>query len=73
MPAYSLVYDEARVNSFGGVAIYVHDSFSLRKLDSETLKQNFAVYEIYFLELYSVNFNKFTIGSVYKNNNSTFR
>ena len=73
MSAYSLVYDEARINSFGGVAIYVHDSFSLRKLNRETLKQNFAVYEIYFLELYSVNFNKFTIGSVYKNNNSTFR
>ena len=26
LPGYTLVYDLARINSFGGVAIYVHDS-----------------------------------------------
>ena len=68
MPGYTLVYDEARINSFGGVAIYVHDSFTFTRLDSDTFKQNSTVYESMFLEIYSngANFNKFIIGSVYR-------
>ena len=29
---YTLVYDPTRINSFGGVAIYVHNSFSFNSL-----------------------------------------
>ena len=68
MPGYTLVYDEARINSFGGVAIYVHDSFTFTRLDSDTFNQNSTVYESMFLEIYNngANFNKFIIGSVYR-------
>ena len=68
MPGYTLVYDEARINSFGGVAIYVHDSFTFTRLDSDTFNQNSTVYESMFLEIYNngTNFNKFIIGSVYR-------
>ena len=63
LPGYTLIYDEARINSFGGVAIYVHDSFSFTRLDSDTFKQNSTVYESMFLEIYNngANFNKFII------------
>ena len=30
LPGYTLVYDFAGINTFGGVAIYVHDSFLLK-------------------------------------------
>ena len=68
LPGYILIYDEARINYFGGVAIYVHDSFSFTRLDSDTFKQNSTVYESMFLEIYNngANFNKFIIGSVYR-------
>ena len=68
MPGYTLIYDEAKINSFGGVANYVHDSFSFTRLDSDTFKQNSTVYESMFLEIYNncANFNKFIIGSVYR-------
>ena len=68
LPGYTLVFDEARSNSFGGVAIYVHDSISFTRLDSDIFKQNFTVYESMFLEINNngANFNKFIIGSVYR-------
>ena len=68
MPGYTLVYDEAKINYFGSVAIYVHDSFSFTRLDSDTFKQKSTVYESMFLEIYNngANFNKFIIGSVYR-------
>ena len=68
MPGYTLVYDEAIINSFWGLVIYVHDSFSMIRLDNFTFKQNATVYESMFLEIYNngANFNKFIIGSVYR-------
>ena len=46
-------YEEARINSFWCVAIYVHDSFSFTRLDSDTFKQSSTVYESMFLEIYN--------------------
>ena len=37
---YTLISDPARINNFGGVAIYVHNSFSTNRLQIEDLKQN---------------------------------
>ena len=45
LPSYSLDYDFARINTFGGVAIYVHDSFSWERLDIELFYQNSTVFE----------------------------
>ena len=53
LPGYTLVYDLARINSFGGVAIYVHDSFSFTRLDIDTFKQASSVYESMYLEIYN--------------------
>ena len=45
LPGYTLVNDFARINTFGGVAIYVHDSFSFERLDIKLFHQNFTVFE----------------------------
>ena len=70
LPGYTLVYDlhVARNNTFGGVAIYVHDSFSFNRLDTEIFKQNSTGYESMYLEIYNkdTNFHKYVIGSVYR-------
>ena len=68
LPSYTLVYDLARINSFGGVAIYVHDSFSFTRLDIDTFKQASSVYESMYLEIYNkdASFHKYVIGSVYR-------
>ena len=66
--AYSLVYDLARINTFGGVAIHVYDSFSFNMLDTEIFKQKTTFYESVYLEIYNkiANFHKYVIGSVYR-------
>ena len=63
-----MVYDLARINTFGGVAIYVHDSFSFNRLDTVAFKQNSTVYESMYLEIYNkdASFHKYIIGSVYR-------
>ena len=68
LPGYTLVYDLARINSFGGVAIYVHDSFSFTRLDIDKFKQDYSVYESMYLEIYNkdASFHKYVIGSVYR-------
>ena len=68
LPGYTLVYDLARINTFGGVAIYVHDSFSFNRLDTVAFKQNSTVYESMYLEIYNkdASFHKYIIGSVYR-------
>ena len=68
LPGYTLVYDLARINIFGGVAIYVHDSFSFNRLDTVAFKQNSTVYESMYLEIYNkdASFHQYIIGSVYR-------
>ena len=64
-----MVYDLARINSFGGVAIYVHDSFSFTRLiNFDKFKQDSSVYESMYLEIYNkdASFHKYVIGSVYR-------
>ena len=61
LPDYTTVYDEARINTFGGVAIYVHNSFSFTRIDNHILKQNSDVYESMFIKLQ----NKCIIGNIY--------
>ena len=62
------MYDLARINSFGGVAIYVHDSFSFTGLDIDTFKQDSSVFESMYLEIYNkdASFHKYVIGIVYR-------
>ena len=45
LPGYNLVYDLARINTFGGVTMYVHNSFSFNRLDTEAFKQNSTLYQ----------------------------
>ena len=68
IPDYSLVYDTARINSFGGVAIYVHNSFSFNRLGNDDFKQNSNVFEGIFLEIFSncQKQKKYVIGSIYR-------
>ena len=68
IPDYSLVYDPARINSSGGVAIYVHNSFSFNRLGNDDFKQNSNVFEGIFLEIFSncQKQKKYVIGSIYR-------
>ena len=68
LPGYSLVYDFARINTFGGVAIYVHDSFSFERLDIELFHQNSPVYESILLKVYNNHYKhqSYVIGSIYR-------
>ena len=48
LPGYTMVHDFARLNKRGGIAIYVHSSFSLKRLDTSEFKHNSTVYEAIF-------------------------
>ena len=67
-PEYTLVSDIARINSFGGIAIYVHNSFSFSRLHTENLHSNSQVYKSLFIEIHHNHkkLNKFIIGNVYR-------
>ena len=49
---YTLISDPARINSFGGLATCVHNSFSFKRISIEELNQNSTVYESMFIEIY---------------------
>ena len=68
IPGYTMINDPARINSFGGVTIYLHNSFSYTRLPADTFKQNSPVYESMFLEIYKFDskFKKYIIGNVYR-------
>ena len=66
LPGYTLVYDFAGINSFGGVAIYVHDSFSFERLDIELFYKNSTVFESILLKVYNnhCKHQSYVIGSI---------
>ena len=68
LPGYTMVNDFARLNKCGGIAIYVHSSFSLKRLDTSEFMQNSTVYEAIFLEIYNNNYKykKYIVGSLYR-------
>ena len=68
LPGYTMVNDFARLNKCGGVAIYVHSSFSFKRLDISEFMQNSTVYEAIFLEIYNNNYKykKYIVGSLYR-------
>ena len=68
LPGYTLVYDFARINTFGGVAIYVHDSFSFESLDIELFHQNSTVFESILLKVCNnhCKHQSHVIGSIYR-------
>ena len=68
LPGYTMVNDFAHLNKCGGIAIYVHSSFSLKRLDTLDFKQNSTLYEAMFLEIYNNNYKykKYIVGSLYR-------
>ena len=65
LPDYTLVYDLARLNNFGEVVLYVHNSFTFSRLK---YNQNSDVYESISIEIFNKKskFNKFINGNVYR-------
>ena len=63
-----MVNDFAHLNKCGGIAIYVHSSFSLKRLATSEFKQNSTVYDAIFLEIYNNNYRykKNIVGSLYR-------
>ena len=66
-----MVNDNAITNKYdrcGGIAIYVHSSFSLKRLDPTQFMQNSTVYESMFLEIYNnaCKYKKYIFGSIYR-------
>ena len=68
LPGYTMVNDFARLIKCGGIVIYVHSSFSLKRLDTSEFKQNSTVYEAMFLEIYNndYKYKKYIVGSLYR-------
>ena len=68
LPGYNMVNDFARLNRCGGIAIFVHSSFSLKRLDPTQFMQNSTVHESMFLEIYNnaCKYKKYIIGSIYR-------
>ena len=68
LPDYTLIHDNARINSFGGVAIYLHNSFAFTRLPVDVFKQNSRVYESIILEIHPNNskYQKYVVGSIYR-------
>ena len=68
LPDYTLVFDLARLNNFGGVALYVHNSFTFSRLPIDKYNHNSDVYESIYIEIFNKKskFNKFIIANVYR-------
>ena len=68
LPDYTFVFDLARLNNFGGVALYVHYSFTFSWLPIDKYNQNSDVYESIYIEIFhkKSKFNKFIIGNIYR-------
>ena len=68
LPDYNFVYDLARINTFGGVAFYVHKSFSFERLPTNEFNQTSPVYESMLLEIYGHEnkYKKYIVGNVYR-------
>ena len=68
LPDYTLVFDLARLNNFGGVALYVHNSFTFSRLPIDKYNQNSDVYESIYIEIFNKKskFNNFIVGNVYR-------
>ena len=56
LPGYTMANYFVCLNKCGGIVIYVHSSFSLKRLDTSEFKQNSTVYEAIFLEIYNNNY-----------------
>ena len=68
LPGYTMVNDFARLNKCGRIVIYVHSSFSSKRLDTSEFKQNSTVYEAMFLEIYNndYKYKKYIVRSLYR-------
>ncbi len=68
LPDYTMISDIARINDSGGVAIYVHNSFSFKRLPTDTYNQLSEVYESMIIEMYNNHsqFKKYLIGNIYR-------
>ena len=68
LPDYTLVFDLDCLNNFGGVALYVHNSFTFSRLPFDKYNQNSDVYESIYIEIFNKKskFNKFIIINKYR-------
>ena len=48
IPDYNLVYDLARIDTFGGVALYVHKSFGFERLSAFNLTKHLLCIKAYY-------------------------
>ena len=51
LPECTLISDITQIISFGGIAIYIHNSFSFSRLHTENLHSKSQVYESLFIEI----------------------
>ena len=68
LPDYTLVFNLARLNNFGGVVLHVHNSFTFSRLPIDKYNQNSDVYESIYIEIFNkkCKFNKLIIGNEYR-------
>ena len=67
IPGYTMINDIARINSFGGLTVYLHNSFSYKRLFSDNFHQTSPVYESLLIEIHNNHrCRKYIIGNIYR-------
>lgn len=68
IPDYTFVSECARINSFGGVAMFIHNDFSFKKLSKDMFMQTSTVFESMIVEIFPKNgsYKKYLIYNLYR-------
>ena len=69
LPNYSLIFQNRRLSTHGGLIMYVHDDFAYKDLNQEIIISGTStLYESHFVEIWrkTCRFQKYVIGNVYR-------
>ena len=69
LPNYSLIFENRRLSTHGGLIMYVHDDFAYKDLNQEIIISGTStLFESHFVEIWrkTCRFQKYVIGNVYR-------
>ena len=69
LPNYSLIFENRRLSTHGGLIMYIHDDFAYKDLNQEIIISGTStLFESHFLEIWrkTCRFQKYVIGNVYR-------
>ena len=69
LPNYSLIFENRRLSTHGGLIMYIHDNFVYKDLNQESIISGTStLFESHFVEIWrkTCRFRKYVIGNVYR-------